>query len=607
MAQQQRRIDPTSKQVQNTPQAECARTPLWPDRRIGEYSILCVLDEDPQGIRYLARDFILGDMVQIREFFPVGMALRAGDEQTPDLVQPLEGMAAQFKYFRACFQDLYNTLRQDRDNECLLPILQILELNATVYVVSEYRPMKTLTQHLCEVGGHESWCRAKKYLLPLYNSLSNLHKAGIIHQSISPENILLDEQMRPYWREFALSEMHSQQEVPLVPGYAAPEQVEPGGWSGVWTDVYAIAAVSYKVLTGLTPPDALSREKQDTLRPANEVDPHIEQNISQALWDAMRLPPNDRCDSVSALTGRMLDSESSNTMVFQVDSDVTEKTVHLDSLKGNFVHQEPAEREESQDAAAARPERRGGIYLVVTMAATLLVLAVGLPQLLRISPWDSFAAQEEPAATGSDNVVQLQSNTPVDEEHTVDTFIGRRAQSVLENKNYEQWYNFQTEEVYNEEFAQGFVVDQSLDPGETITRRTGITLYVSKGSQMEQLPNLVGQTAEQAIATLEGMNKRYQLVEGSSDTVQAGQVFRTDPAAGTEMKKDENDLVILYVARQEEQTEQAEQEEDGVQVLSQKNSDRKVIKKNNTSSGSTDSTDSSDSTTSSSGLGKAGS
>ena len=177
----------------------------------------------------------------------------------------------------------------------------------------------------------------------------------------------------------------------------------------------------------------------------------------------------------------------------------------------------------------------------------------------------------------------------------------------MENKNYEQWYNFQTEEVYNEEFAQGFVVDQSLDPGETITRRTGITLYVSKGSQMEQLPNLVGQTAEQAIATLEGMNKRYQLVEGSSDTVQAGQVFRTDPAAGTEMKKDENDLVILYVARQEEQTEQAEQEEDGVQVLSQKNSDRKVIKKNNTSSGSTDSTDSSDSTTSSSGLGKAGS
>ena len=141
-------------------------------------------------------------------------------------------MRGQFKYFRACFQDLYSTLRQERDNECLLPILQIVEQNATVYVVSEYRALQTLEQHLQQVGGKESWCRAKQYLLPLYNSLSNLHKAGIIHQCISPDNILLDDEGSPFWRDFFLSEMHTEESQQLASGYAAPEQYQQGGWSG---------------------------------------------------------------------------------------------------------------------------------------------------------------------------------------------------------------------------------------------------------------------------------------------------------------------------------------------------------------------------------------
>ena len=86
------------------------------------------------------------------------------------------------------------------------------------------------------------------------------------------------------------------------------------------------------------------------------------------------------------------------------------------------------------------------------------------------------------------------------------------------------------------------------------------------------------------------MNKRYQLVEGSSDEVNPGEVFRTDPAAGTELKKDENDLVLLYVVQEQAQTEDEQTEEDGVQILSQKNSDRKVIRKKDTTDTTSDTT-----------------
>ena len=145
----------------NTPEQSGfpGRRQLGQGCRIGEYSIVKKLSENVEGFVYLAQDSILGDMVQIKEFFPEEMAVRGnlpenGEELSgSDALQPLEGCAAKFKYFRACFQDLYSTLRQERDNECLLPILQIVEQNATVYVVSEYRALQTLEQHLQQVGG----------------------------------------------------------------------------------------------------------------------------------------------------------------------------------------------------------------------------------------------------------------------------------------------------------------------------------------------------------------------------------------------------------------------------------------------------------------------
>ena len=71
-------------------------------------------------------------------------------------------------------------------------------------------------------------------------------------------------------------------------------------------------------------------------------------------------------------------------------------------------------------------------------------------------------------------------------------------------------------------------------------------------------------------------------MEGESDVMQPGSVFRTEPPAGTQLNKGKSEQIILYVASeqpQEQPLEQKEPEEDDTQILSQKNSDRKVIKK----------------------------
>lgn len=541
------------------------RRPLEEGSRVGEYRIVRCLGSNGEGIFYLAQDCIVGDVVQLQEFFPAGIACRCDDA---DSLQPLAGHATEFKYFRASFQDLYRILQQEKENSCLIPIVQLFEQNVTVYVASEHLQVSTLEEKLRQAGGRQCWCRAKKYLLPLYNSLSSLHKKGITHQGISPENILLDEENRVYWRGFSLLEMRTatgEMEPQLFAGYSAPEQYQPGSWRGGWTDLYSIAAVTYRVLTGVVVPDAAVRQQQDRLMEPILLDERIPQNISDALYRALALKPEERFDSMDAFIAAMLEETTSNTVVFTVEQPtLTDRTVHLDTV--HFQPQEstavlPPKEELLEEQPKPHPPqektrmKKGSFYLVVTMAATLLVLALGTPRLIRAisSNWNQAS---EPASQQEQNV-QISSGTE-QQQHKVDNFIGKKASEVLASDQFEPWYYFETMEQYSEEFAKGVVANQSIQSGTTIGRKTTITLYVSKGSASEPLPQLVGKTPEEAITILGEMNKQYKIINGSSQAVDEGKIFRTDPQAGTQMKKDSSDVVLLYVAQdaQEQQKEE---------------------------------------------------
>ena len=541
------------------------RRPLEEGSRVGEYRIVRCLGSNGEGIFYLAQDCIVGDVVQLQEFFPAGIACRCDDA---DSLQPLAGHATEFKYFRASFQDLYRILQQEKENSCLIPIVQLFEQNATVYVASEHLQVSTLEEKLRQAGGRQCWCRAKKYLLPLYNSLSSLHKKGITHQGISPENILLDEENRVYWRGFSLLEMRTatgEMEPQLFAEYSAPEQYQPESWRGGWTDLYSIAAVTYRVLTGVVVPDAAVRQQQDRLMEPILLDERIPQNISDALYRALALKPEERFDSMDAFIAAMLEETTSNTAVFTVEQPtLTDRTVHLDTV--HFQPQEstavlPPKEELLEEQPKPHPPqektrmKKGSFYLVVTMAATLLVLALGTPRLIRAisSNWNQAS---EPASQQEQNV-QISSGTE-QQQHKVDNFIGKKASEVLASDQFEPWYYFETMEQYSEEFAKGVVANQSIQSGTTIGRKTTITLYVSKGSASEPLPQLVGKTPEEAITILGEMNKQYKIINGSSQAVDEGKIFRTDPQAGTQMKKDSSDVVLLYVAQdaQEQQKEE---------------------------------------------------
>ena len=541
------------------------RQPLLPSSCIGEYRIVRVVSLNGEGITYLAQDSIIGDTVQVQEFFPAHMARRSEDGNT---LEPLEGCATNFKYFRASFIDLYQTLQGTKDNACMIPIIQILEQNATAYVVSEYREMTTLEEYLRLQGGRESWCKAKRYLLPLYHALSDLHKKGITHQGLSPQNILLDEEGIPYLKGFCLSEIRTAQgdlDSELFAGYSAPEQYQADGWPGVGTDIYSLAAVCYRALTGVVPPEAPERKKKDSLCPACQLEEDIPENVSDALDVALQLGADKRFDSLDTMTRKLLELPSSNTAIFSMErEDIVDRTAVFPVR----FHQDITADELGGTSTGEKVSRAktGSIYIVVTMMATLLVLVVGAPQLYKhfnnvwtASLGDTSDALEDP----QNQEVQLQPVTSEQEPHKVENFVGRKATDVTENARYQEWYYFETVEKYSDDFSEGMIIDQSIDSGTEIKKKTTMTLYVSKGPETQELPDFSGSTMERAIAVLEEMGKQWKVVEGENSTVEPGEVFRTEPPAGTQLSKNSSETILLYVAKDNGMQDSEEDTDDG--------------------------------------------
>ena len=127
----------------------------------------------------------------------------------------------------------------------------------------------------------------------------------------------------------------------LFAGYSAPEQYQPESWRGGWTDLYSIAAVTYRVLTGVVVPDAAVRQQQDRLMEPILLDERIPQNISDALYRALSLKPEERFDSMDAFFIAAMLEETTSTRQFYggaADFDRPNRSSGYGTLSAAGVH-----------------------------------------------------------------------------------------------------------------------------------------------------------------------------------------------------------------------------------------------------------------------------
>ena len=235
-----------------------------------EYRIDGILGAGGFGITYRARDVKLDIDVAIKEYFPRDFASRSN---TVTVHPRGRSEVEQFKWGLSQFIDEARRLaRLQHPN--IVRCMRYFEAHDTGYFVMTFEEGRTLENYFPRPPQQRE---IDTILEPLLNALEALHAAGIYHRDISPDNILIRDDGSPVLIDFGASRQALARRTQTVaaivkPGYSPIEQYDrETSQQGAWSDIYALGATLYSVISGGPPPDALSRVRKDSYVPASET------------------------------------------------------------------------------------------------------------------------------------------------------------------------------------------------------------------------------------------------------------------------------------------------------------------------------------------------
>ena len=271
----------------------------------GKYLVGEMLGQGGFGITYIGFDLLLEQKIAIKEYFPMstGMVSREGRSTVvwSDAVMQKSGVEKGFDSF----------LKEARKMAKLRSIPSVVGVNSvfiqneTAYIVMDFIEGETLLKKLQREGPMD-YGTCVTLMTPIMQALSEVHKHGIIHRDISPDNIMVRPDGKLILLDLGAAKdldiqgndggVQSSQMV-AKHGFSPIEQYSKSGKVGPWTDIYAMAATIYYCCTGILPPPATDRTIDDTLA----CQPRLTHAQFGILADCMRMRPQDRPQSMDTL------------------------------------------------------------------------------------------------------------------------------------------------------------------------------------------------------------------------------------------------------------------------------------------------------------------
>lgn len=282
------------------------------------YKIEEVIGAGGFGITYRAWDPLLQSYVAIKEYYPSGIATRSADSSK--VCVPVGQEQREYHRGRIRFLKEAQDVARFQSEPNIVSIYDYLEENDTAYMVMEYLHGCTLKQYIREHGGRLDTDHILHICLSVLDALAVVHKAGMIHRDISPENIFICEDLTVKLIDFGAAKQvyldgEQTMSVVLKPGYAPPEQYAKKDKQGPLTDIYALGATLYFAATGEKPEESFGRVLEDTIKPVCEVNPEIPRAMSQVIMRAMSVKIEDRYQTVEAMREALLAGEGQNAQM----------------------------------------------------------------------------------------------------------------------------------------------------------------------------------------------------------------------------------------------------------------------------------------------------
>lgn len=292
----------------------------------GRFEIAAVLGQGGFGITYLATDSKRGDRAAIKELAP------AGTRRLPDSAIDWAGLEPDHaRRIRNQFLREASLLRALR-MEGILSIRDVFRELGTCYFASDYMEgSASLEQRLKQVGPLPVE-EVRQVVVAMLGILEQLHQRGILHRDIKPSNILVSTS-GPVLIDFGsarewhadLTVLHT---VQFTPGFAPLEQLSEQARRGPWTDLYALSATAYTLLTGVQPASATDRVTGVELKPIHELRPDVDPVFCDAIEAGLALHPGERPQSAAALRKQLVRGVTTQMAGNRVDL-IDEKLVAL--------------------------------------------------------------------------------------------------------------------------------------------------------------------------------------------------------------------------------------------------------------------------------------
>lgn len=294
-------------EVQNASQILAAREELPAGTKLnaGKYEIGSVLGCGGFGIAYAAQNLKTGETVAIKELFPP-FATR---DTTLNLLTPPEHQVELLRLIEHFKSEA--SIVQQIGNASAINVKTVFLERGTAYMVMEWIDGISLEMRFAQ-HGRLSEADALEIMIPVLNVLEELYNHQFLHRDIKPANIMLRWNPKPGEPQVELvdfgSAMHFDQTSRirvtsrlLTPAYAPLElygkevKLEPA------TDLYALAATMYEMVTGQTPPNALDRANGVQLKSVRGLNPQISEHLARVLEKALEMSINNRFSSAHSM------------------------------------------------------------------------------------------------------------------------------------------------------------------------------------------------------------------------------------------------------------------------------------------------------------------
>ncbi len=449
--------------------------PYLPIRTVlgNRYLVGKLLEYNGDGATYMGLDLSTREPVNIREFFPEGIALR--DPKTLG-VYVAQGNENVFDECLQSFTEMWRKLMRLSGLSALIKVKDTLEGNGTCYAITENIDGITLREYLLRNNvGYISWEKARPLLMPVLSTLGTLHASGIIHRGISPSTLIVASDGKIRITGFSISQVRSARselKCQLYNGYAAFEQYGFEGRQGTWTDIYGFGAVLYRTLIGTDPIDATERVTNDRLMVPGKFAEQLPAYVINGLVNALQILPEDRTRTVEELRAELSASPSAaagSGMEFEPVVPVNVKK----PVAQRIVDEEDDEEDYTYNKREAAKKRHNRSSAVIAVCAIIIVLAVAFLVL-----WQTGVIKIDNDAT----------TTAAAETVEVPNFVGKPYNEIVDNTYNTKNFKFEKNEVYDSTVEEGYVINQSVDVNDKVPVGTTIKLVVSKGKQSIVFP-----------------------------------------------------------------------------------------------------------------------